>query len=145
MTKKDPTNSNTPPSSPKSGVKKVGGFAVGDSIIVDAKGSTYFGKKGVVDKFCDNGSRVSLYVKLHGETKTHCLRVKSIAHAAPDVEFSTGSTQSDVESLATDNSRGRRVMTLYEFLEDLKAEYKENKDLYEKLNEVIKLVLAINV
>ena len=145
MDKEGPTNSNTPPTSPKSGVKKVGGFAVGDHIIVAGKGSTYFGKKGVVQKFCDNGSRVSLHVKLDGDKKTHCLRTKSLEHATPDVEFSTGSTQSDVESLATDTSRGRRVLTLYEFLEDLKAEYKENKDLYDKLNEVIKLVLAINV
>ena len=86
-------------------------------------------------------------MRLAGEKKVRCLRVASISPAKPDVEFPTGSTPSDNESLAThtDTSRGRRVMTLYEYLEDLKSEYKDDKDLYNKLNEVIKLVLALNV
>ena len=145
MDKEGPTNSNTPPTSPKSGVKKVGGFAVGDHIIVAGKGSTYFGKKGVVAKFCENGSHQSLYVRLAGEKKDRCLRVKSIASAKPDVEIPTGCTQSDNESATSTESRGRRVLTLYEYLEDLKSEYKDDEELCNKLKEVIKLVLAINI
>ena len=146
MAKKSTTNSSTHSTdTPHTTVKRVGGFAVGDTIVVDAKGSTYFGKKGVVAKFCENGSHQSLYVRLAGEKKDRCLRVKSIASAKPDVEIPTGCTQSDNESATSTESRGRRVLTLYEYLEDLKSEYKDDEELCNKLKEVIKLVLAINI
>ena len=64
------------------------------------------------------------------------------------MEFTTGSTEdpSDLVSLATSGagSYGRRVLTLYEYLEDLSAEYHQDKQLSAKLKEVIKMVLALN-
>ena len=59
-------------------VERRGGFAVGDAVIVTAKGSTYHGEKGVVGAFCKNGKAEMIYVDLENSGRNR-LSIKSIS------------------------------------------------------------------
>ena len=64
---------------------RIGGFAIGDNIVVTAPKSTYHGRRGEVVDFCKNGSHKFLYVELDGEKKSTRLAVQSLS-GVHDVE-----------------------------------------------------------
>ena len=137
---------------------KRGGFAVGDTVVVTSKGSSYHGQRGVVSDFCKNGSHKQIYVDLERDgnkrlnvgsiklvesgTKDTTENSAPIDHVSIKSEESSGTKE---HSESTSSSFGKRVLFLYEYVKEIRESYNKDKDLSHKLKEVEKLILGLNL
>ena len=138
------------------------GFRIGDKIIVSAKRLTYHGWRGTVKSFCSNGSKSMIYVLFNGKNQ-HRLYVSSLSHAAENSTRSIGSKSSRVPTTITNgvlvdpivtmtmvatvndeisvastmaSARSRRdcVLSLFETIETMHCQNRDNKNLMHQLS-----------
>ena len=131
--------------------KAVGGFAIGDFVEVVAPKSTYLGKNGTISGFCKNPDAKQIYVQLDGETEVRLNKGSLKKVEGPDsVHSRTDSTgvPSHVMKDSThthDSGYGRRVMTLFEYVGEIKKEYSTDKNLTDKLYEIEKMIMGLSL
>ena len=142
------TKNNTPQNPRRDAV---GGFAIGDAVEVTNANSTHHKKCGKVSRFCKNGSVDYLYVDLEGDKERRLATLSLTRKKGPEpVGNSTDSTgvPSTImkDSVASsDSSFGRRVLTIFEYVEHMKTEYKHDDELCAKLFEIEKMILGLTL
>ena len=151
---------------PKGDSDTRGGFAIGDMVVVVAKKSSYHGDRGKVSKFCKNGSHKQIYVHFEeaGENRVFVSSLAKVVKKSTSSteeagvpvkhvtlkEKSTDSTCHDSEgsnehSRTTSSSYGKRVLFLFEYVQNIQEQYKHDRELSFKLKEVEKLILGLNL
>ena len=129
----------------------VGGFAIGDAVEVTNAKSTYHKKSGKISSFCKNGSDDFVYVDLEGDKirrlATFSLTRKEGPEPVGNSTDSTGVPSTIMKDSvgSTDSSFGRRVLTIFEYVEHMKKEYKHDDELCAKLFEIEKMILGLTL
>ena len=128
---------NNTPQNPQT--KAVGGFAIGDVVEVVAPKSTYFWKSRTISGFCKSPEATQIYVHIDNDKERRLNKGSLKKVEGPDsVHSSTDSTgvPSHVMKESThthDSGYGRRILTLFEYVGELKKEYSTDKKLTDKL------------
>ena len=142
---------------------------MGDEVVVTCDGSAYHGRQGKISSFCLNGSHKQIYVDFADGRNPRKLNTSSLAlrrnARAPRTEdsvilprevhvpasretsspASVAMSHNTTRTAATGSTYRDRVLTLYEFVGDLRDEYSEDSTLKFKLREVEKMILGLNL
>ena len=130
---------------------------LGDRVSVTGKNATHHGDKGVVVAFCKNESKINVFVELEKNGRTrigvHNLTYDEVSTKSTDNTETQSVPASDIsfKSSATSTKSGInkdygiRVLSIYEYVSDLKDNYHEDKELFYKLKEVEKMILALTL